>query len=317
VDVWVYEPETVLDLIKIWAKIKCNVPNCPVLKLLYFVGRKHYEPLFERYISNEERLNSSNILNDSFSQTETNSSCVINNPSSEHSYSRTSNSSLDNNSQNEHLSGQTSNTFVKTRIGCANYREGNIEENNLGSMDGLCSYCGALFFQSEVVQKDNTFHKCCMSGKYLFRFFICENCEALDFENDSINTHGFCHTCFDPVTMTDDSENENASSHFRDIIPAYDRITDLMTNKYGSQSINFRQNIRSFNSALAFASFGASMEAGCVPGRGPYCFRVQGLIYHLRSNLGNAQRDKKYAQLYFIDSNLANDERIKNNPNCD
>lgn len=32
------------------------------------------------------------------------------------------------------------------------------------------------------------------------------------------------------------------------------------------------------------------------------------IIYHLRSNLRSTQRDKKYAQLYFIDSKLVNDQ---------
>jgi hypothetical protein len=41
---------------------------------------------------------------------------------------------------------------------------------------------------------------------------------------------------------------------------------------------NFRTNIRQYNSALAFASFGANIKS--PPGRGPYCFRIHGQIYH-------------------------------------
>ena len=79
-----------------------------------------------------------------------------------------------------------------------------------------------------------------------------------------------------------------------------------MLNECGSQSTNFRQNVRSFNSSLAFASFGASVKADSLPGNGPYCFKVQGMIYHLRSNLGGIQN-----------SNVANNQRINNNPKCD
>ena len=75
-------------------------------------------------------------------------------------------------------------------------------------------------------------------------------------------------------------------------------------NQCGCQSKNFRENIRSFNSALAFVSFGASVAAGSLTGKGPYRFKVQRIIYHLRSNLGGFQNDKKYAQLYFMDSNV-------------
>ena len=82
-------------------------------------------------------------------------------------------------------------------------------------------------------------------------------------------------------------------------------------------SINFREHIRQFNSSLAFASFGASIEAGCVRGRGPYNFRVQGITYHLSSNLqGPRNETKKFAQLYFVDSNVANQIWIINNKDC-
>jgi hypothetical protein len=89
--------------------------------------------------------------------------------------------------------------------------------------------------------------------------------------------------------------------------------------KNGAESRNFRENIRQFNLALAFASFGASIEAGCVPGQGHYSFRIQGLSHHLSSNLWGVEPDKKYTytQLYFIDPSSANQCRISNNSNCD
>ena len=37
---------------------------------------------------------------------------------------------------------------------------------------------------------------------------------------------------------------------------------------------NFRKNIRNYNSAFAFASFGSNITP--PSGRGPYCFRLQG-----------------------------------------
>ena len=90
-----------------------------------------------------------------------------------------------------------------------------------------------------------------------------------------------------------------------------------MFNESGAESKNFREFIREFNSGLAFASFGASIEVGRVPGQGPYSFRVQGIIYHLSSNLqGVENENKKFAQLYFIDSNAANQIRINNNRQC-
>ncbi|UYV62965.1 hypothetical protein LAZ67_2002653 [Cordylochernes scorpioides] len=43
-------------------------------------------------------------------------------------------------------------------------------------------------------------------------------------------------------------------------------------------SKNFMENIRSAYSALAFASIGANLAP--PPGYGPYCFRINGQIYH-------------------------------------
>ncbi|UYV69181.1 hypothetical protein LAZ67_6002683 [Cordylochernes scorpioides] len=50
-----------------------------------------------------------------------------------------------------------------------------------------------------------------------------------------------------------------------------------MTGKH-QLSMNFMENIRSVNSALAFASMGANLVP--PPGYGPYCFRINGQIYH-------------------------------------
>lgn len=86
------------------------------------------------------------------------------------------------------------------------------------------------------------------------------------------------------------------------------------------ESNNFGENIRQFNSALAFASFGASVSTGNIQnisGFGPYCFKVQGIIQHLSSNLREDDPAKiKYAQLYFVDSSLANQYRHNRNSCC-
>ena len=62
-----------------------------------------------------------------------------------------------------------------------------------------------------------------------------------------------------------------------------DSIKKLICNAH-QQSKHFRENIRHFNSALAFASFGASVSTGNVQNvssRGFCCFKVQGIIQHL------------------------------------
>ncbi|GFS63321.1 helitron_like_N domain-containing protein [Trichonephila inaurata madagascariensis] len=70
------------------------------------------------------------------------------------------------------------------------------------------------------------------------------------------------------------------------------------------------KNIRSYNSALSFASTGAQV----VPpaGRGAYCFRIHGQIYHRTSHLHTAQAgEEKFAQLHVLDSELATCRRME------
>lgn len=80
---------------------------------------------------------------------------------------------------------------------------------------------------------------------------------------------------------------------------------------------NFRRNIRNYNSAFAFASFGAAMKYPA--GRGPYCFRLQGQTYHHASHLHpNEDETRRYGQLYILDTNEAINTRThaQENSNC-
>ncbi|XP_053566967.1 uncharacterized protein LOC128656828 [Bombina bombina] len=84
-----------------------------------------------------------------------------------------------------------------------------------------------------------------------------------------------------------------------------------------THSKNFMQNIRSINSALAFASMGANIAP--PPGYGPYCFRINGQIYH-RSGALHPENDdqRKFAQLYILSPEEAADQRaaLKENSGC-
>ncbi|XP_053552307.1 uncharacterized protein LOC128643486 [Bombina bombina] len=84
-----------------------------------------------------------------------------------------------------------------------------------------------------------------------------------------------------------------------------------------THSNNFMQNIRSINSALAFASMGANIAP--PPGYGPYCFRINGQIYH-RSGALHPENDdqRKFAQLYILSPEEAADQRaaLKENSGC-
>ncbi|XP_035700915.1 uncharacterized protein LOC110861863 [Folsomia candida] len=79
---------------------------------------------------------------------------------------------------------------------------------------------------------------------------------------------------------------------------------------------SFRDNIRSYNSALSFASMGARIE---VPeGHGPYVYKIHGTIHHLTSNMHPENGRRSFPQMYVLDSSIAAEERmqISANRNC-
>ncbi|KZS03775.1 Uncharacterized protein APZ42_033417 [Daphnia magna] len=66
------------------------------------------------------------------------------------------------------------------------------------------------------------------------------------------------------------------------------------------KSKSFMAKIRTYNSAHAFASLGASISS--PPRRGPYCFRIHGQVYHNTTPVGTNTNNPKYANLYFMDA---------------
>lgn len=95
---------------------------------------------------------------------------------------------------------------------------------------------------------------------------VCQSCGSKNFADEATgrNATSFTPCCkkgkikLDPITVS-----------------LY--IQNLMKGHH-KESKNFIENIRSFNSSLAFASTGAKIES--PPGIGPYCFRIHGQIYH-------------------------------------
>ncbi|XP_021953640.1 uncharacterized protein LOC110850511 [Folsomia candida] len=91
-------------------------------------------------------------------------------------------------------------------------------------------------------------------------------------------------------------------------IPNFEKNEKLLTGK-DPDSKNFMDNIRSYNSAFAFASVGAKIAS--PPGYGPYCFRIHGQIYHRAGTLHPEEGEPRvYAQLYILDPDEANNRRL-------
>ncbi|CAI5440372.1 unnamed protein product [Caenorhabditis angaria] len=73
------------------------------------------------------------------------------------------------------------------------------------------------------------------------------------------------------------------------------------------ESINFREHTRNYNNSLAMGSMKAQVE---VPkGRGPYCYRIHGQVYHFVGSLHPAVGEKhNFAQVFIMDTGLAAEE---------
>ena len=95
------------------------------------------------------------------------------------------------------------------------------------------------------------------------------------------------------------------------LCPYPDEMKNLLLGEH-PDSRNFFEYIRRYNSALGFASLGAN--AAPPPGRGPYCYRIHGAIYH-RSGLLNPEpsTSRQFGQIYILEGDGALQTRLNNN----
>ena len=129
---------------------------------------------------------------------------------------------------------------------------------------------------------------------------ICKHCSALHFK-DEVNRQGAYKNC----------------CHFGKVkLQKHHEYPEVLKGMFDNK--DFKANIRSYNSALSFASLGAQVETIT---NGPYCLKIHGQVYHTTYNVNNVDENKprKYAQLYVIDTDQANDIRTRNGANaaCD
>ena len=119
---------------------------------------------------------------------------------------------------------------------------------------------------------------------------LCQYCESLRFPNEQRNC---CHNR--KVSLTQLCEYPES---FKELLMGSTQ-----------DSINFRNNIRNYNSAFAFASFGSNVD---IPqGHGTYCFRIHGQTYHCTNTLyPNDGEELQYGQLYIIEGSQAINRRL-------
>lgn len=124
----------------------------------------------------------------------------------------------------------------------------------------------------------------------------CRYCKALYFKNENMNS--CCErglVILDPVRIHPEIQSYLDGSN--------------------EHSQNFRKNVRSYNSAMAFASMGAKLDDS-LTNKGPFCYRIHGQTYHRMGSLHPQEGIKpSYAQLYILDSSEATDARMGNAAN--
>ena len=104
-------------------------------------------------------------------------------------------------------------------------------------------------------------------------------------------------------------------SHLWRVSDAPDLLHRLLTNRT-AQARHFRDNIREYNAALSFVSFGASYAP--PPGRGPPVYRIHGAVYHASGQLfPPTDTDPVHAQLYLCDHADALAARSRRHPGLD
>src|SRR5215471_7334378 len=137
-----------------------------------------------------------------------------------------------------------------------------------------------------------------------------------------------CHHCGALHWLAEKLTNSSVRSpefgmccnHGKVILPAFQPPPVALRALYvaeDTQAKEFRENIRVYNSALSFTSLGVKPDRSILTGRGPYVFRLHGVMYHLSGSLmpqpGNIPC---YAQLYVHDPQSALDHRMHRNPQC-
>ncbi|KAH9555671.1 hypothetical protein CY35_08G127200 [Sphagnum magellanicum] len=95
------------------------------------------------------------------------------------------------------------------------------------------------------------------------------------------------------------------------------KLEVLLTSKDGS-ALKFRDQIRMYNSVLAFTSFGAKVDESVTRGPGPYSFCIQGELYHKIESLCSTERQcPQFAQLHIHDTKCEHQNRHAIMPSLD
>ncbi len=101
-------------------------------------------------------------------------------------------------------------------------------------------------------------------------------------------------------------------------LPATPPELEVLLTSKESSAVKFRDQLRMYNSVLAFTSLGAKVDESVTGGPGPYSFRIQGELYHRIGSLCPAKGQRpQFAQLYIHDTEREHQNRHVVMPSLD
>jgi len=101
-------------------------------------------------------------------------------------------------------------------------------------------------------------------------------------------------------------------------LPATSHELEVLLTSKESSAVKFRDQIRMYNLVLAFTSLSAKVDELVIGGPEPYCFRIQGELYHKIGSLCPAEGQwPQFAQLYIHDTKHEHQNRHAVMPSLD
>lgn len=126
--------------------------------------------------------------------------------------------------------------------------------------------------------------------------WLCEHCNALMWYNERINKR---RNCIPPKFSM-------CCMHGKIELPPPPVLPQVLLDllfRGDSESINFIENIRAYNSMFAFTSMDGEIDASVNNGRGPFVFRFHGQNFHqIGSLLPEEGLPPAFTQLYIFDT---------------
>lgn len=135
---------------------------------------------------------------------------------------------------------------------------------------------------------------------------VCTQCGARHFSCERVNRNHFSTCC---------NNGQMAVAGERVLGQPPELLIRLLIDD-SQVAKHFRKEIRRYNNTLAFAAFSTDLNPRRSPVPGPRVFTVHGQVYRRISNdvVRNELMQPKYCELYFIESESANQIRMAQQP---